>query len=70
MSERRVPPKVGDYIIGGAHPATLVVKGEPITPIQPQLQPAAPLDEIDRRLRDFKVKLDAFTAQVRASKRQ
>jgi hypothetical protein len=72
MSERRVRPQVGDFICGGACPATVVIKGEPVTALTPvaKPQPAAPLAEIDRRLRDFKLKLDAFTAQVRAAKRR
>jgi hypothetical protein len=48
-----------------------VIEGEPITSsARPQPQSSPSLAEIDRRLRDFKVKLDAFTAELRAAKRQ
>jgi hypothetical protein len=68
---KREPPKIGDFVCGGSFPAVVVIEGEPITSsARPQPQSSPSLAEIDRRLRDFKVKLDAFTAELRAAKRQ
>jgi hypothetical protein len=51
----RKAPKPGDFVIGGAHPAVVMVKGEPIAPVtygQPVPQSPAPsLAEIDARLK-------------------
>jgi hypothetical protein len=74
MPERR-RPEIGEFMVGGECPGTLVGKSErrapqPATAQTAQLSTAAPsLDEIAERMAALKLKLDAFAATVRKAKR-